>query len=207
MLSGSFQTDKQPQHSPSPLRGSTAVEAMSTLAQRLGVTVHLSPLRHHLARLAKAYPSRDAATLEEWLVDVANARGARVVVRPGERDPSFVPPPLAELPQEELVVALCQPQCLDRPPLLRLAAQLVSRGVAAVERLVLVAERERATRVLAELARQALRVEPRHPVWNALHERVQHARPLSDVLVHWSRLAEPVTRPGERLPSGWKLVA
>ncbi len=42
------------------------------LAQRLGTTVHVSPLRMKLARLREAYPSPSTECLEDWLVDVAN---------------------------------------------------------------------------------------------------------------------------------------
>jgi len=126
------------------------------LAQRLGIACHISPLRFKLKRLANEYPARESATLEEWLVDVANARGARVVV-PLIAISDFAPPPEDKFSNEELAVAICQPQGVDNPQILRLAAQLISAQFVDVEKLKLVARRERVERVLADLARQALR--------------------------------------------------
>ncbi len=177
-----------------------------TLAARLGTTVHVSPLRFKLARLQSAYPSASAHCVEDWLVDVANHRGARVVCRPNA-PAEFCPPPTTELSNEELVVAICQLQCLDRPQMLRLAAQLITREAVCVEQLALVARRERAERVLAELAHLALRVQPDHQAWGAIERRFRNAKPLRDVLLHWTRLAEPVMEPGRPNAAGWKLVA
>jgi hypothetical protein len=111
------------------------------------------------------------------------------------------------LPDEELVIAICQLQCLDRPQILRLAAQLVSRGKLDLPKLLLVAKRERAETVLAELARLARRVEPGHPLWSALAGAYVSVRPPSQPLLHWSRLAEPVPKRGLCTGADWKLVA
>ena len=51
------------------------------LAVRLGTTVHESSLWRKLMRLSAEYPSPGATACEDWLVDVANARGARIVTR------------------------------------------------------------------------------------------------------------------------------
>lgn len=177
------------------------------MAQRLGTTVHCSPLRFRLARLRERHPAATAGCLEDWLVDVANARGARVVCRLERPDPDFSPPSDQELPNEELIVGICQLQALDRPQMLRLAAQLISRRAAVPERLALAAERERAGRVLAELARQALRVDPEHALWRYLAERFGRMPPLRDTLLHWTRLAEPVPGAGHVNAASWRLVA
>jgi hypothetical protein len=176
------------------------------LAQRLGTTVHVSPLRFRLERLRAAWPSATAACLEDWLVDVANARGVRVVERPGA-PADFTAPPADTLSAEDLVVAICQLQCLDRPQMVRLAAQLISRAAVDVPRLALVARRERVERVLAALADAALRVAPTHPTWRALAALFRDAAPLRDVILHWTRLAEPIMIPGRPNAAGWRLVA
>ena len=55
-------------------------------------------------------------------------------------------------------------QNLDRPQMLRLAAQLISRGAVDFEELAAVAVRERVGFILAELARNACRVDPEHVI-------------------------------------------
>jgi hypothetical protein len=179
----------------------------NTLAQRLGLTAHNSPLRRKLTGLRERYPSRTADTLEDWLTDVANARGARIVCRPDVSPSDFRAPPLEELTNEELVVAICQPQCLDRPQMLRLAAQLVSRGAVRLPLLKLIAERERATPVLVALAREALRVDPTHHLWLALADLKTRQRPVTQSLLHWTRLADPEMANGRCNAKRWRLVA
>ena len=178
-----------------------------TLGQRLGKTAHVSPLRFALSRLRERYPCAWARCTEDWLLATANARGACVVVPARPPDPDFIPPDQSELSNEDLVVAICQLQGLDRPQLLRLAAQFVSRRVVDVDRLRLVAERERVEPVLAELARQALKVDPEHPTWQTLHDVFRNVRPLTEPLLHWTRLAEPVMRNGRCNAEAWRLVA
>ena len=104
-------------------------------------------------------------------------------------------------------MALCALQRADRPQILRLAAQLVSRGQLDVGSLRLVARRERVERVLAELARQALKVEPSHPTWHSLLEAFGALPHLRSPLLHWTRLANPLFQPGKCDPIGWRLVA
>ena len=77
-------------------------------------------------------------------------------------------PPERLLSNEDIVVAICQPQELDRPQMLRLAAQFISRKAVKVLDLIRLARRERADRVLAELARQALKVDPQHEIWREI---------------------------------------
>ena len=57
------------------------------------------------------FPMAAAVNLEDWLLDIANARGARVVMR-DPMNPVAVEsgaPPTDILSNEELVVAICQP--------------------------------------------------------------------------------------------------
>lgn len=141
------------------------------------------------------------------MMDVANARGARIVVRPITPPADFHAPTTDRLTNEELIVGLCQFQCLDRPQMLRLAAQLVSRGEADPLKLALIARRERADRVLAALTTAALHVEPSHPTWTTLRKHLSDLPPLRDVVLHWTRLAEPVMRPHAPNAATWKLAA
>ncbi len=100
----------------------------NTLAHRLGKTTHVSSLRIKLKRIAKKYPLPDARCFEDWLLEVANARGARIVSRPNSALGKFVPPDGDLVSNEELITGICQLQCLDFPQMLRVAAQLISRG-------------------------------------------------------------------------------
>jgi hypothetical protein len=186
---------------------SHACDPSQPLARRLGVTVHVSPLRMRLRRLMAEHPSAGAACIEDWLLDVAQTRGVRSVTRDIHPPAGFRPPSLAELSTEELVAAIAQPQNLDRPQLLRAAAELISRGAVDPSVLAATACRERADRVLAELVRQALHVEPAHSVWRALADVLGNARPLRSPLLHWTRIAFPV--PDERgvCRGTWRLVA
>ena len=179
----------------------------STLAERLGQTVHVSPLRFKLDRLRLAYPLSPCGCIEDWLVAVANARGARVVVLPQGLPESFLPPDTAALSNAELVVGICQGQCRDRPQMLRLAAQLISREVVDLDQLIYIARLERVEPMLAELSRQARRVAPDHEMWREIHARFERQRNLREPLLHWTRLAEPVMRKGRCNAESWRLVA
>lgn len=178
-----------------------------TLADRLGVTTHVSPLRRKVERLAHQYPIADAVCLEDWLLDVANARGATVVSRSLDKlRGSQESPPPAVLSNSELVAAICLPHNLDRPQWLRAAAQLISRGDIDPDELTLIAKRERLGNILAELAKQALRVAPDHQIWQRFANPDQSQPPLRDSLIHWTRLAKAVgARPTAGTPQ-WKLV-
>jgi len=180
----------------------------SLLAARLGVTTHVSPLRFKLRSLQRRYPSAGASCIEDWLIDVANSRGARIVVRePKGGQTPFSPPPEGEFPNSELIAALCMPRCLDRPQMLRLAAQLITRRAATLKDLRLAALRERTDRVLAELARQAVRVDPGHPLWKALLDAFGARPGFHEPVLHWTRLAEPVMAGGRCNAGTWRLVS
>jgi hypothetical protein len=179
----------------------------SRLADRLGTPVHCSALRYRAAALALRYPSAGAACLEDWLLDVANFRGACFVVRHPPAAPDFHPPGLAELDNEDLVVALLQPHNLDRPQMLRAAAQLISQDSVDPPRLLHAARREGADRVLADLARSAVRVEPAHATWSVLARALATCRPLRQPILHWTRLAVPVPDARGCNAQTWRLVA
>lgn len=177
------------------------------LAHRLGKTVPVSALRMRLQRLSRQYPADRAETLEDWLVDLANTRQARIVFRPDTRGITGAVPDRNSVTDEELVVALCQLQCIDHPQILRLASQLVSRGALDPRRLIQTAVRERAQCVLAELARQALRVEPSHALWLAIQQAFPSEPPPREPLLHWTRLARAEPVDGKYNVKRWTLVA
>ena len=176
------------------------------LADRLGFTVHQSVLERRLQRLMRAYPSSQSQSPENWLMDVAHARGARVVWRMEGGSEGFTPPPPDLFANEDLVVAICELQRADQPQLLRLAAQLVSRRAVNVKRLLLLARRERADVVLGELAHQALKVEPGHDVWRRIADAFSSRRSLRSPIAHWQRLAWPVMGSRRVNAQRWELV-
>lgn len=157
-----------------------------------------------LCRLFRASPE-NRAVLEDWLVDVANARGAKVVTGPGGGE-TISPPDEANLSNEELVVGILLPQNLDRPQMLRLAAQLISREAVEFATLRRLAVEERIERVLAALARQALLVAPEHALWGKLAGTFGDAKPLRSPLLHHTRMAEPVPVDGRVNAARWSLV-
>ncbi len=107
----------------------------ATLAQRLGKTAHVSPLRLKLQQLSQRFPVEDGTCLEDWLIELANTRGARRVIRNSDRKIHCVFPDKELLSDEELVTGICQLQCLDRPQMLRLAAPSDLLAVSAIEAL------------------------------------------------------------------------
>ena len=154
------------------------------------------------------YPVDDAETLEDWLLDLANARGVTVVSRSLSKleHPATPLPGLQEASNAELVTGICQVQGLDRPQWLRAAAQLITREVVDLPELIFLAKRERVERILAELARQALKVDASHAAWLTIAGAFGGTAPLRDSLLHWTRLAEPVMRAGRPNAEAWKLV-
>ena len=177
----------------------------TTLAHRLGITENVSPLLMKVRLLMRESPEWNDREAGDWLLSLANARKCNVVV-PTEVLPGLADPGLERFSNEELATAILSPSLPDRPQLLRLAAQLISRRVVQLDVLLWRTRLERTGRVLAALSVQALRVEPGHELWRRLNEALKNEPPLRDSLLHWTRLAEPI--PSLRLISeGWKLVA
>ena len=69
------------------------------------------------------------------------------------------------------------------------------------------AMRERIEFILAELARQACNVEPRHPLWRQIVEKFATRNPPRSPLVHYTRLAQPVMKNGRVNVEKWVLVS
>jgi len=127
--------------------------------------------------------------MEDWLLDVANLRGVRSVSRSVEHlNSSSSGPKRTELSNADLIIAICQTQNRDRPQWLRAAAELISRRDVDLEKLLFKARPERVERILAELSRQALIAEPGHDLWQRIHRDLSDSAPLSDSLIHWTRL-------------------
>lgn len=138
-------------------------------------------------------------------MDMANARGARIVTRIGKV--GTVPAPdQSSLSNEELVVGILLPQNLDRPQMLRLAAQLISREAVDFQHLRCLAVQERVARILAALARQALRAAPLHRLWQKLADAFGLEKALRSPLLHYTRLAQPVPVGGRVNAERWSLV-
>ena len=180
---------------------------VATLADRMGVSIHQSPLQFKIRRWLESSGEGMKLDPEDWLVELANRRGGTVVFRQQESPVGTRWPNRDEFQDEELVVALCQLNCVDRPQLLRLPAQFISRGKLDIGVLIRLAKMERAARTLKELSTQALKVEPTHPVWHRISEEFFDEKPFAEPLIHWSRLAEPLFAYGKANPIGWKLVA
>jgi hypothetical protein len=158
-----------------------------------------------LDRLWRRNPG-SAEVLEDWLADVANSRGARIVTR--SIPANFINgPDLRELTNEELVVGLLLPQNRDRPQMLRLAAQLISRKAVDFGELAWLTTREHAGFALVELARQACKVEPSHPLWRRIREKFATEKPPRSPLIHFTRLAQPVMKNGRVNAEKWMLVS
>lgn len=176
------------------------------LADRLGLSVHQSVLERRIRKLMHAYSLGDLQRPEDWLMAVAHARGARVVMGPDGLNEDFVAPPSSIFRNEDLVAAICALHRVDQPQCMRLAAQLVSRGAVSVKRLILLARRERTDRVLGELARQALKVEPGHQIWQQIAEAFPQRCALRSPVAHWQRLAWPVMSGRRANAERWVLV-
>jgi hypothetical protein len=175
------------------------------LADRFGVTYHVSPVLMYVRGLMSKYPS-GAECPTGWLLDVGNVRGARIVNRVGKVDSLSVPPDESEFSNEKLIAALCQLGLREELQSLRVAAQLISAGRVDRARLRNLIVRERLQPVLGALACQALIVEPDHPEWSWIRNCCP-AHASHSPLLHWSRLAEPVPDKRHVASGKWRLVA
>lgn len=147
-----------------------------------------------------------SGSIEDWLVALANHRGFRVVFAGNQLINENILPSKNDFTDEELVVALCLLQCSDRPQILRLAAQCISRGDINEDRLFRLIQMERVGPILKELANQALHVDPGHVAWNHIANRLDNERAMRGPIIHWSRLAEPIFAARSAKNIGWKLV-
>lgn len=77
------------------------------------VTMACDPLLHPHREIQ----SPSAVTIEAWLLDLANTRGACIVQRDRAPGQVFAAPPREVLRDEDLVTAICMLQRRDHPPL------------------------------------------------------------------------------------------
>lgn len=145
-----------------------------------------------VGRLIKAYPIADASCPEDWLLDIANARGCKSITRhPSKITEPVVAPPVSLFSNAELTAALCHPQNKDRPQWFRAAAELITSGQVDPRDLQVIAKKERLIDLFVALAEPALRAFPRDSNWEQIQGFADcRTRPLKDSLVHWSRLAK-----------------
>jgi hypothetical protein len=168
-----------------------------TLAQRLGETLHLSPLRRKLLQASGA-----GEHLPQWLLKVAVERGASHYRR--DFDPAF-PPDNPTLTNEEVAVGLCLGQMPDDPTLIRAAIQLLSSPKTDLARLMRLARQERVETVLRYAADACLKVDPALEPWATIRRELHSRREVPDgLLPHWSRFAALIglTRQG-MAPPAW----
>lgn len=173
-------------------------------ADRLGVTYHRSPLLMKVRLLMDRYPTGASCPLG-WLLDVANARGFRVISRV-DAPTDLQELPLPVLSNEEVVAGICLLEQPDEVQALRAAAQIISAG--GMDRVLLsrLIVSERLQCVLRALAYAALQVDQNHADWKWIvdecgldGERVP--------LLHWTRLAEPIPDDRHVASGKWRLVA
>ena len=155
---------------------------ISTLAQWLNVTHHVSPL---LAKLERFRPSH--INLEDWLMRLAWTRGAS----------AYPQPPLSEaelnaahgIQDEELAVALCHPNLSAQMLRIRMAAQLLSRPNLNLKRLERLGHMERVEPILGHISRCCSQVYPHHPVWEPLNRVFGKRQVPTGKLPHTTRFA------------------
>jgi hypothetical protein len=176
-----------------------------TLANRLGIAAPASVLLWKARRLRRDFPVESAPGLEAWLVELANSRGFCAIQRRQVPLPSDLDE--KRFSNAELAVALMHLGLVDEPQVLRLAAQIVSREAVGVEELLILARRESASRVLRNLALQALKAAASHPGWLRIAGELSSETPLRENVIHWTRLAEPVMKPRGLHSGEWRLVA
>jgi len=176
-----------------------------TLAQRPSITAPSSVLLWKVRRLLRDHPATDARDVASWLVELAHSRGFHAI----QSRPAALPLAGSQesLSNAELAIALLHPALRDEPQLMRPAAPIISRGGISVALLITLADQESATRILANLAAQALKAAPSQEGWNAIATHLNTAAPLSENVIHWTRLAGPVMKPRGPHNGEWRLVA
>lgn len=133
---------------------------MSLLADRLGTTVHLSPLLQKARSLGVRGP-RD-------LENIALAKGLRYYGRP---DPGTTAIPACQteaFSMEELAIALMSPAAPYSLNRLRMAGALLGAPGISAAKILRLARQERCEAIVRHIAQQAIQVEPGNPFWPTL---------------------------------------
>lgn len=166
-----------------------------TLAAKLGMTTHLSPLLRKAQRLGL-----DADGLER----LAISRGCDYY-GPGKADPRS-PVTLGQLSNPELAMALLNPALRYHPQTLRLGAAMVSAEGNHPDDLAHLAKLERCESILRYVAECGRRFEPQNPFWADLLDRLPPTPPPpSSVVPHPTRFIAMtgVTRRGVETVVQW----
>jgi hypothetical protein len=135
---------------------------MPTLAEKLGMTTHLSPLLHKARRLGLHSP--------ELMESLGVARGCWHY-----RSPSLLPAPgvsESDFSNEELAVALLSPCLPYSPRTIRVGAAMLGATGNDVATLARLAVMERAVVPVRYIATAALRFETNNPFWRQLLDRL-----------------------------------
>lgn len=153
----------------------------TTLAQKLGDTIHLSFLLRKACRLSGC----SEEDVGEWLLKCAVKRGASHYDR---EFPIDFPADTLELTDEELGVALCLGHHRYQLTYIRAAAQLLTSPHIDPARLIHLAIQERVEPVLCHVADVANRFAPQLEPWAYVRRHLaSRLRPPPSVLPHWSR--------------------
>ena len=175
-----------------------------TLAQRLGTTVHLSPLLMKARRLGLATP--------EDLERLAVRRGLRYYDCSGEssilrEEPEPEPAELcADFSDEELAIALVSLSFQYSQMRLRMAAAVLATEGNSPEKLARLAVEERSEVVVVYIATCGLKVEPENPFWHTLLAHLPKLpEPRPDLLPHITRFVAMTgfTRRGKETIMQW----
>jgi len=158
----------------------------SSLAHRIGVSGHLSPLLQRARRLGAG----DVRDLEH----IALGRGLRYFGFPeNHQDTSLDRPALpagdrSQFSDEELVIALINPAAPYSLTRIRMAAALMAADGISAAKIIRLARQERCESVVRHIARCGNTVEPKNPFWQTLLRNLPDAPPAKpDVLPHISR--------------------
>jgi len=167
-----------------------------TLAAKLGITTHVSPLLQKARRLGLG--PRELQTL-------AVQRGCRHYSNGSEpKEPSV---PEQEFSNEELAIALLSPALLYDPHSIRCGAAMLGAPGNVPRRLARLAVMERAVVPVHHVAAAGQRFEPENPFWKELLAALPPAPPpKSGVLPHPTRFVAMTgfTRRGPGLVIEWQ---
>lgn len=175
-----------------------------TLAHRIGVSVHLSPLLQKARKLGV----RDSRDLES----IALSRGLRYFGLPGNPqseggvDSALAAADRSLFTDEELAIALINPAAPYSLTRIRMAAAIIAaEGVSAVQ-IVRLARQERCESVVGYIARCGNTVEPENPFWQSLLRNLPDSPSMEvDVLPHISRFVafSGINRNGKQNSMRW----
>jgi len=172
-----------------------SLERIPTLAEKLGMTTHLSPLLMKARRLGLGARELERLAVErgcDYYDDGVPTSGSM--------------PSTGFLSNEELAVALLNPALRYHPQTLRLGAAMLGAAGNSPDRLAQIATEERAEQVIGHIASAGRRFEPNNPFWVELTARLPKLAPLrSGVLPHPTRFVAMtgMTRRGVETVTQW----